>query len=104
VVYGATDTPQAILDRATLSSTIQISEAYCIGDVDVDIDITHTYIGDLIVDLQSPGGTTVRLHNHTGGSGQSIVQRYDDEAIPRMVRECLGTSIWSRPPAPGRSL
>jgi subtilisin-like proprotein convertase family protein len=82
VVHGSMDTPRVIVDRTTISSTIQISEAYCIGDVDVDIDIVHTYIGDLVVDLQSPGGTTVRLHNHTGGSADNIVRRYDDEGTP----------------------
>jgi len=43
------------------------------------MDITHTYVGDLIVEVTSPEGTTVRLHNRSGGSADDIVGWYDSE-------------------------
>lgn len=79
VVYNSTDTPQPITDYSTTTSVIDVVDEYCIDDVDVDIDISHTYIGDLIVDLSSPRGTTIRLHDRTGGSSNDIVTRYDDD-------------------------
>ena len=79
VVYAATDVPQTISDNSSFTSLISVADAYCVGDLNVDMDITHTYIGDLIVSLQSPMGTVVRLHNRTGGTAENIVTTYDDE-------------------------
>jgi subtilisin-like proprotein convertase family protein len=79
LVYAATTVPQAISDNSTITSKLGVPDAYCVGDVDVDIDITHTYIGDLIVELESPAGTVVRLHDRSGGSDEDIVTRYDDD-------------------------
>ncbi|MHC4710073.1 MAG: proprotein convertase P-domain-containing protein, partial [Planctomycetota bacterium] len=79
IVYHSTDTPQSIVDNSTTTSYFEVLDDWCIGDVDVDVDISHTYIGDLIVELTSPVGTTVRLHNRTGGTSEDIVTRYDDD-------------------------
>ncbi|MEE2718977.1 MAG: proprotein convertase P-domain-containing protein, partial [Planctomycetota bacterium] len=38
-----------------------------------------TYIGDLIIDLTSPEGTTVRLHDRSGGGDDDILVTYDDD-------------------------
>ncbi|GAA3900448.1 hypothetical protein GCM10022244_08300 [Streptomyces gulbargensis] len=42
----------------------------------VDVNIVHTYVGDLVVDLVAPDGTVYNLHNRTGGSADNIVQTY----------------------------
>lgn len=47
-----------------------------IQDIEVAIDITHTYIGDLTVSLTSPAGTTVMLHNRSGGSRDNLIVTY----------------------------
>ena len=36
----------------------------------------HTYIGDLVVDLVAPDGSTYVLHNRAGGSADNINQTY----------------------------
>jgi len=43
----------------------------------VNVQIIHTYIGDLIVDLVSPSGTVFNLHNRSGGSTRNINQTYN---------------------------
>jgi subtilisin-like proprotein convertase family protein len=43
------------------------------------MDITHTFIGDLIVEVTSPEGTVVRLHDRSGGSDDDMHMYYDDE-------------------------
>jgi cysteine-rich repeat protein len=53
-----------------------------IGGISVSMDITHTWRGDLIVDLLSPAGTTVRLHNRTGSSADDIVGTYGLDLTP----------------------
>jgi subtilisin-like proprotein convertase family protein len=78
-VYPTTDPPLPIDDHETTVSTIDVPDDYCIGDVDVEVDIAHTFIGDLTVDLTSPQGTTVRLHDRSGGSTNDLVVTYDDE-------------------------
>jgi len=51
-------------------------------DVTADINITHTWRGDLIVELTSPSGTVVRLANRTGSSADDIVGNFDDDTAP----------------------
>jgi len=50
--------------------------------IEVFVDITHTYQGDLIVDLGSPTGTTVRLHNRSGSGADNIYGWYPTELAP----------------------
>ncbi|GHE47536.1 M28 family peptidase [Streptomyces vinaceus] len=42
----------------------------------VDVNIVHTYIGDLVVDLVAPDGTVYSLHNRSGGSADNLVKSY----------------------------
>ncbi|MCK4680568.1 proprotein convertase P-domain-containing protein, partial [bacterium] len=64
---------------AGVYDTITFAEDMDIEDVEVYVNITHTYIGDLIVEVTSPEGTTVRLHNRTGSSSDNIVGWYDTD-------------------------
>ena len=43
---------------------------------EVRVDITHTWIGDLIVALVAPDGSRYVLHNRTGGSADNINATY----------------------------
>lgn len=65
-----------------ISHEILVPASFSIGDVQVSVDITHPRISDLIVDLQSPGATTVRLHDRTGGEADDLVTTYDDPTAP----------------------
>lgn len=51
----------------------------------VEVAIVHTYIGDLIVDLIAPDGSTYNLHNRAGGSSDNLGRVYtvdlSDEAL-----------------------
>jgi len=64
-------------DPLGITDSIYIEGALSISDVFVYMDITHTYIGDLIVRVKSPFGTSVTLHNRSGGSNDDIVGWYD---------------------------
>lgn len=69
---------QAIPDNnpAGVVSSIFVGDAAEIVSVTVSVDITHTWRGDLIVEITSPAGTTVRLHNRTGSSADDLIATY----------------------------
>ncbi len=71
-------TSQAINDFQTITSSIVVSGLTGSGpsNLQVAVNITHTYIGDLTVDLIAPNGSTVRLWNRTGGGTHNIVQTF----------------------------
>jgi hypothetical protein len=68
----------AIADFTTVESPIRISG--CAGNASatatVAVHIAHTYIGDLIVSLVAPDGSTHILHNRSGFSADDINQTY----------------------------
>jgi len=69
-------------DPNGITQKLETNVAGIIKDISVGIDITHTYIRDLIVTLISPQGTNVKLHNRTGGSSDNIVKTYTNETTP----------------------
>ncbi|MBX3396155.1 MAG: proprotein convertase P-domain-containing protein [Phycisphaerae bacterium] len=57
--------PNAAIGVATAISTINVPTSFTLGDVNVRLNIAHTWIGDLIADLEH-GGTTVRIIDQPG--------------------------------------
>lgn len=82
ITVASDDVPIGITDNTTIESTLDVAVSQCIGSVEASVDISHTFIGDLEVDLIGPDGTTVRLHDRTGGSSSDIVATYDDASNP----------------------
>lgn len=71
-----------IYDVGTSSSALTVQSAPAtITDVNVRLNLTHTYDGDLEAWLISPTGTRVQLFNRVGGSGDNFTGTVlDDEA------------------------
>ncbi len=81
--FAATDTPITITTAGgvTYNSVINIQDDLPITDVNVTIDIDHTYVSDLNISLQSPAGTIVDLTLALGGSGDNYTNTiFDDDA------------------------
>jgi len=72
---------------AGVSDVITITRELWITDVAVGVLINHTWIGDLYVDVMSPGGTIVRLHNRTGSNTDDIFGWYETDqfGIPALT-------------------
>jgi subtilisin-like proprotein convertase family protein len=92
IIEKENTTPLAIPDNFTpgIASTLEISESGPIVGVEVAVDITHTWIGDLQVALISPQGTRVLVHNRAGGSRDNLRQTYtlaDTSAMEAFVNE-----------------
>jgi subtilisin-like proprotein convertase family protein len=78
-------TPLPIPDNnATgVTSTLVVNEPGCnIASIKVFVNVTHTYKGDVTLRLTSPDGTSVLLHNKTGGSADDIIEIYPDTVAP----------------------
>jgi len=73
------DTPGASIpddNPAGIERTLTVVETGKAREIAVEVDITHTYIGDLVVALVSPGGTSVPLHSRSGGSADNLIRSY----------------------------
>jgi extracellular elastinolytic metalloproteinase len=70
---------------AGVSSTLSVSQAGRIARLTVAVDIAHTFIGDLRVSLTTPEGSTVMLHNRSGGRADNLVESYKNEDIPALA-------------------
>ncbi|MFD9031396.1 S8 family serine peptidase [Streptomyces sp. NPDC059567] len=67
-----------IADNATVESSITVGgvTGNAPATLKVGVDIKHTYIGDLKVDLVAPDGTVYTVHNRTGSGTDNIVQTF----------------------------
>jgi subtilisin family serine protease len=74
-----TDSPELLIpdnDSTGITSMINVSDSLQIWEVTCEVNISHTWIGDLIVKLISPDGTETILHNREGGSADNIHKTY----------------------------
>ncbi|MEU6986622.1 S8 family serine peptidase [Streptomyces sp. NPDC046324] len=71
-------TDVAIADNTTVESALTVSgvTGNAPATLKVGVDIKHTYIGDLKVDLIAPDGTVYTVHNRTGSGTDNIVQTF----------------------------
>ncbi|MFT6270212.1 MAG: subtilisin-like proprotein convertase family protein [Alphaproteobacteria bacterium] len=68
--------PQGIKD------VLQVSQQGEVKALALALDISHTYIGDLIVGLSSPSGKTAVIHNRLGGVQNNLVAVFDNNSLP----------------------
>jgi len=82
-VFEATDVPQKIVDLKTIKSLLRVDEHFCIADLNVGVHISHQSFYDLTINLTSPLGTTVTLHNRRGAGigGGELLRVWDDQNI-----------------------
>ena len=90
LVYSADDLPVPIpsTQTGTYTSTIEVPDDFVLTDVNVpELQITHTWVGDLGATLTAPDGTTIVLFdqpgvpdNNFGCSGDNMDVSFDDDA------------------------
>ncbi len=81
--YASPNVPVTIPSSGTptVTSTLTISDAGTIDDVNVlNLDISHTWINDLIIKLKSPAGTEITLIDQICNSEDDILTNFDDES------------------------
>jgi len=67
--------PQVLMD------TINVQESGIVADVNVSVIITHTFIGELTIDI-AHGGLNVRLWDRQCGENDNLDIIFDDEGDP----------------------
>ncbi len=80
VTVASPNVPVPIADLTTITSTLEITNLAAIADINVQLNITHTFDGDLRIELISPKGTRILLSNRRGGSGDNFQQTIFDDA------------------------
>ncbi len=81
----AEDVPIDIPDTGQpVASTIEVEESGTIEDLRLEVEIEHTYIGDLRIDLIAPDGTSVTLQNHEGGSSHNLNRAFSPADTPAL--------------------
>lgn len=63
-------------DPTGVTSTLEVTEAGTLSSVAVDVEITHSYRGDLLVTLEK-GDTVVTLHDREGAGADDVVRTFD---------------------------
>ena len=78
--------------------TMNVTENVSMTDLDVNLNISHTWVGDVIVTIKSPSGTMATIIDRPGRttsgfgcSGDNIVAVLDDEAATAVENECAGS-------------
>ncbi|WP_396635879.1 reprolysin-like metallopeptidase [Maribacter sp. R77961] len=66
----------------TIISRISFFEDLPLADLNVNLDLEHSFLADLVVSLTSPAGTTVVLVSSSCGEARNINAIFDDDALP----------------------
>jgi M6 family metalloprotease-like protein len=69
-------------DTKGVKPTVTVVSTRKVREAKIRTDITHSYIGDLVLTLVSPKGTRVVLHNRAGGSSDNIIRTFDLNSTP----------------------
>jgi len=67
-----------------IASTVNVTQAGEVRDLTVSVDIAHSYIGDLQVELVAPSGFSVFLHDKEGQWQDNIKRAYDLASTPAL--------------------
>jgi bacillolysin len=72
------ESPNApIQDFQTTTSQIQVGDDATVDNLKLNVDINHTWRGDLVATLTSPSGKSVTFSNREGGSADNIKGTFD---------------------------
>jgi len=81
------DVPIQDLRSAELS--LIVAETAPLLNLEVAVDLDHTYIGDLVVTLRPPESLEIepiKLHNRAGGGRNNLKQTYDAIMVPELAQ------------------
>ncbi len=84
----------------TNQDTLTVTDSIVIEDLLVSFDITHEFVGDLILDVTSPLGTQVRLHQSTGGANDNMLVTFWSDGGANGVPDYLGGNLQQPGPGP----
>jgi subtilisin-like proprotein convertase family protein len=95
------DAPQRIPDPGTRTSVMVVAQALTISALRVHVNIEHSWVGDLLVELEAPSGTRITLLDRPGippvgnGCGDDDMDVvFDDASGVNPEARCAGSTPW----------
>ncbi len=77
----------AISDNTCFTRPLVINSTSAITDVNIEINIDHTWRADLDIDLTSPSGTKIDLTSDNGGSKNNLYVIFKDSAATSITND-----------------
>ena len=62
----------------TINSTLTVTSEAVISDINLTLNLTHSYIGEVTISLISPAGTEIPVFSNSCGSSNNIIATFDD--------------------------
>lgn len=87
LLHKQNEVNQVVPDHQSITDTIKVNQGGSIESLKVSVKVSHTYVGDLVINLTSPSGATVNLHNRTGGQADDIELTYEGEKLAAFIGE-----------------
>ena len=93
--YSSEDVPVQISASGTptVESELIITGVGTIADLNITVDIDHTYINDLDVNLISPANTTVLLVSEICGGEHDLNIEFDDDGVDHNTIPCPAVDL-----------
>jgi len=88
--YKSSDVPKAIPGVGTVTSILTIADGGLIVDLNVKLNIAHSYDADLDVFLIAPDGTRVELFTDVGGASPNFQDTILDDEASQSITDGLG--------------
>jgi subtilisin-like proprotein convertase family protein len=68
----------AIADHPSpgIERTLEVAQQFAVGSVEVEVDVAHSWVGDLRLALVSPAGTEAILQDQKGGGERSLKRTF----------------------------
>ena len=81
-IFSAMDLPIDIPSNGTptISTSINVINDLTVSDVNVILNVDHSFLSDLTITLESPSGTEVVLISNSCGSARDLDAIFDDDA------------------------
>ena len=80
-----------VQDKEGLVSEQYFQHKGSIEDMALELEVDHNFIGELKIDLISPSGTSVTVHNREGGGQKNLKKTYGMDLLGKMKGEnCQG--------------
>ena len=85
----------------TVTSTITVADVGTVADINVKVNITHTWDADLTVSLKNPAGTSITLFSAVGGNGDNFTNTILDDAAATSITAGAAPFTGTFKPSPG---
>ena len=68
-----------------IERTLNVAQEFTVGSVEVDVDIAHSWVGDLRLTLVSPGGRQALLQDQIGGGQRTLTRTFAAANTPSLA-------------------